>query len=171
MTDAPVDAPSVADADFVTFVRAHSTTLHRTAYLMTGSREQAEDVVQTALTRIYASWSRRDAWEQPVAYARRVVTNVVLSSAGRRWWGERPTERLPEGIGEDVTNAVVERDRLRRALLSLPVRQRTAVVLRHYLDLSEADAASSMEVPVNTLKSLTRRGLETLRATLAEVQP
>lgn len=171
MTDVPVDVPTAADAGFVAFVRAHSTTLHRTAYLMTGSREQAEDVVQTALTRIYLSWARRGTWEQPVAYARQVVTNVVLSSAGRRWSGERPTERLPEDPGEDATDAVAERDRLRRALVSLPVRQRTAVVLRHYLDLSEAEAALSMEVPVNTLKSLTRRGLQTLRETLAEVQP
>lgn len=161
---------AAAEAEFAAFVRARSDALHRTAFLLTGSRDWAQDVVQTALTRLYRVWDRRRAWAEPEAYARRIVTNVVLSSARRRWWGERPVEAVPERPGGlDDTAAVAERDALRRALLRLPVRQRTAVVLRHYLDLSEAEVAATMDCPVGTVKSLTARGLTTLRADLEEV--
>lgn len=68
-----------ADAEFTSFVHTCSGTLHRTAYLLTGNRDAAQDVVQTALTRIYLAWSRRAFWDDRDAYARKVVTNVVLS--------------------------------------------------------------------------------------------
>lgn len=160
---------SVDDADFADFVRARSDSLHRVAYLMTGNREQAQDAVQTALTRIYVAWPRRAGWGDRDAYARRVVTNVILSSVRRRWWGEKPTGELPETPSEDGSAVVAERDALRRALLSLPVRQRTAVVLRHYMDLSEADTAAAMDCAVGTVKSLTSRALGVLRSQLTEV--
>ncbi|MGI9093356.1 MAG: SigE family RNA polymerase sigma factor [Mycobacteriales bacterium] len=155
-----------ADAEFAGFVRSRSAALHRTAYLMTGNSDAAQDVVQTALTRIYLAWPRRAFWENRDAYARKVVTNVVLSEGARRWRGEQPTGELPEppadGRSDDVT-LLAERDALRRALMALPVRQRTAVVLRHYVDLSEADTAATMDCPLNTVKSLTARGLAALR--------
>jgi RNA polymerase sigma-70 factor (ECF subfamily) len=157
-----------ADAEFAAFVRASSGTLHRTAYLLTGDRDAAQDVVQTALTRIYLAWSRRALWDNRDAYARKVVTNVVLSAGARFWRGELPTAELPEPVAgrADEVTALAERDALRRALMALPVRQRTAVVLRHYTDLSEADTAITMECPVGTVKSLTARGLATLRTHL-----
>lgn len=158
-----------SDGDFAVFVRAVSPSLHRTAYLLVGSRERAQDVVQAALTRVYAAWSRRDDWDDPAAYARRAVVNVVLSSARRRWWGERSVAELPEAPPLHAVDGVVaERDALRRALVLLPARQRTAVVLRHYLDLAEADVAAAMDCPVGTVKSLTARGLAALRSTLGE---
>lgn len=164
-------AVDVAEAEFARFVSQHSDGLHRTAYLLTGRRDQAEDVVQTALTRLYLAWDRRAEWGDPLAYARRIVSNVVLSSARRRWWGERPPERLPErgDPAADSAAAVAGRDALRRALLTLPVRQRTALVLRHYADLSEADTAAAMDCAVGTVKSLTSRGLAALRLYLEEV--
>lgn len=161
-----------ADADFAEFVRSVTGSLHRTAYLLTGSRDSAEDCVQTALTRIYLAWDRRASWDNRNAYARRVVTNVVLSAARRRWRGEWPTAQLPEPRhpqSADGATAVDERDGLRRALLDLPVRQRTAVVLRHYLDLSEAEVAVTMGCPVGTVKSLNARALSALRTRLEEV--
>lgn len=166
-TQGPRD--SADDADFADFVRARSDSLHRTAYLMTGSRDRAQDVVQTALTKLYVAWPRRAGWGDRDAYTRKVVTNVVLSSVRRRWWGERPTAELPERPDPDATAMVGERDALRRALVSLPTRQRTAVVLRHYLDLSESDTAAAMSCPVGTVKSLTARGLQSLRSHLEEV--
>ncbi|MGI8868311.1 MAG: SigE family RNA polymerase sigma factor [Mycobacteriales bacterium] len=161
-----------ADDEFASFVRSRSAALHRTAYLLTGDRDGAQDVVQTALTRLYLVWSKRGLWDNRDAYARKVVTNVVLSASSRRWTGERPTEHLPEPAptrASDGTSTLADRDALRRALLALPVRQRTAVVLRHYTDLSEADAAAAMGCPLGTLKSLTARGLATLRKELEEV--
>jgi RNA polymerase sigma-70 factor (sigma-E family) len=160
-----------AEADFAAFVAAQSNSLHRTAYLLTGDRDRAQDAVQTALLRIYRAWSRRGSWENPEGYAHQVVTRVVLSSARRRWWDERPTADLPER-GEQRSGAsmgaVEERDALRRALLTLPVKQRSAVVLRYYLDLPEAEVAAAMQCPVGSVKSLTSRGLQALRAQLGK---
>lgn len=162
-----------ADAEFTRFVRTRSAALHRTAYLLTGNRDAAQDVVQTALTRIYLAWSRRAFWDDRDAYARKVVTNVVLSASARRWRGEQPTGELPEpaaaGASDDLTQ-LAERDALRRALMALPVRQRIAVVLRHYADLSEADTAATMDCPLGTVKSLTARGLATLRTQVEEAR-
>ena len=160
-----------AEVDFAAFVVAQSNSLHRTAYLLTGDRDRAQDAVQTALLRIYQAWSRRDSWENPEGYAHQVVTRVVLSSARRRWWGELPTAELPEdterGTGTPI-QAVDERDALRRALLTLPVKQRSAVVLRYYLDMPEAEVAAAMQCPIGSVKSLTSRGLQALRSQLGE---
>jgi RNA polymerase sigma-70 factor (sigma-E family) len=158
-----------AEVDFAAFVVAQSNSLHRTAYLLTGDRDRAQDAVQTALLRIYQAWSRRASWENPEGYAHQVVTRVVLSSARRRWWGELPTAELPEPNGRSSSTsiqAVDERDALRRALLTLPVKQRSAVVLRYYLDMPEAEVAEAMQCPVGSVKSLTSRGLQGLRSHL-----
>ena len=166
------DVASDGETEFAEFVRGASTSLHRTAYLLTGSRESAQDAVQTALTRVYLAWDRHGQWENPTAYARQVVVNVVLTGQRRKWNGELPQAELSDrvfGATADRSVEVVERDALRRALDALPVRQRTAVVLRHYLDLSEAQTAAEMGTPVGTIKSLTARGLEALRGQLEEV--
>jgi RNA polymerase sigma-70 factor (sigma-E family) len=163
-----------ADADFAAFVTAHSTSLHRAAYLLTGDRDHAQDAVQTALLRIYQAWPRRASWENPAGYAHQVVTRVVLSSVRRRWWGERPTADLPDSPelrSVEPIEAVDERDALRRALLALPVKQRSAVVLRYYMDMPEAEVASAMQCPVGSVKSLTARGLQALRTQLGQRPP
>lgn len=162
------------DAEFAAFVRANQATLHRTAYLLVGQRERAQDVVQTALARVYRAWDRRAAWDSPLAYTRQAVVNVVLTSAQRRWWGEQPTETLPVPVGAGAApsapdDVVAARDELRQALLGLPDRQRTAVVFRYYLDLSEAATAAAMQCPTGTVKSMTARGLAALRISLQEV--
>lgn len=164
------EPPADHDASFDAFVRAHQALLHRTAYLMTGDRERAQDVVQTALAKLYQAWGRREEWEHPLAYARQAVVSTVLRSAERRWWGERPTEHLPERPAPDTApDQVAARDELRRALAELPVRQRSAVVLRYYLDLSEAETADALQCPTGTVKSLTARGLAALRTSLGEM--
>ena len=172
MTDSGGEPGSSGDAEFAAFVQAQSTALHRTAYLLTGDRDAAQDAVQIALASMYRVWAQRHAWENPAGYAHRVVTRAVLASARRRWRGERPTAELPERASPSADLASVdERDALRRALLALPVKQRTAVVLRHYLDMSESETALAMQCPAGSVKSLTSRGLQTLRAQLAELTP
>ncbi len=156
---------------FEEFVRGASVSLHRTAYLLTGSREAAQDVVQTALTRVYLAWDRHAQWESPTAYARQVVVNTVLTNQRRRWTGEVAQADLGDrelGAAADRSGEIADRDALRRALDALPLRQRTAVVLRHYLDLSEAQTAAEMGAPLGTIKSLTARGLDALRTQLQE---
>ena len=170
------DAEARADAEFVEFVRASSDSLHRTAYLLTGNRDAAQDAVQAALARVYQAWSRRHTWTAREAYARQVLVNVVLTSRRRRWWGERPQADLPERASPDASALTGDRDLLRRALDGLPARQRTAVVLRHYLDLSEIETAAESGDPVEgtvievgTVKSLTARALTALRAQMEEI--
>lgn len=160
-----------AELTFEDFVRGASVSLHRTAYLLTGSREAAQDVVQTALTRVYLAWDRHEQWDNPTAYARQVVVNTVLTNQRRRWTGEVARADLGDrelGAAADRSGEVADRDALRRALDALPLRQRTAVVLRHYLDLSEAQTAAEMGAPLGTIKSLTARGLDALRTQLQE---
>ena len=171
VADGAPDDPAT-NAEFADFVRGVSASLHRTAYLVTGTREAAEDAVQSALTRVFLAWDRHDEWDNPTAYARQVVVNVILTGQRRKWSGELPQAELGDralGSSCDQSAAVAERDALRRALDALPVRQRTAVVLRHYLDLSEAQTAAEMGTPVGTIKSLTARGLENLRDQMKEV--
>ena len=173
VADEPAGDPCAADEDFAAWVRSVSASLHRTAYLLTGSRDSAQDLVQTALIKIYSAWPRRHDWDNRDAYARRVLVNTALSARRRRWAGERATADLPEprpaGRPDEIA-AVAERDGLRRALLRLPLRQRTAVVLRHYLDLSEADTASALGCRVGTVKSLTSRALAALREQLEDLE-
>jgi RNA polymerase sigma-70 factor (ECF subfamily) len=160
------------EQSFEDFVRGASTSLHRTAYLLTGSREAAQDVVQTALTRVYLAWERHTQWDNPTAYARQVVVNTVLTNARRHWSGELAQADIGDrelAASPDRSGEVAERDALRRALHALPLRQRTAVVLRHYLDLSEAQTAAEMGAPVGTVKSLTARGLDALRTQMQEI--
>lgn len=138
----------------------------RAAFLLTGSQHDAEDLVQDALVRIVGRWRRVAAADDPVAYANRILLNVFLSGRERRWRGEVPHASVPEEPGAGEYGRVDDRDRLRRALLTLPPRQRAAVVLRHYEQRSEAQTASSLGCSVGTVKSLTSRGLAQLRIRL-----
>jgi RNA polymerase sigma-70 factor (sigma-E family) len=149
-----------SDTAFRAFVEANGATLLHAARLLTGDHHRAEDLVQTALTKLYLKWARVDA---PLAYARRALVTTHLDSARRRWWGERPTEVLPEAVDADETASVEDRDELRRMLDSLEPRERAVVVLRYYCDLSEQDTAATLQVPVGTVKSTCSRALTKLR--------
>lgn len=149
------------------FVAARQGSLLRAAYLLTGSQQDAEDLTQEALVRIVGRWRKVSRADDPVAYANRVLVNVFLSGRERRWRGEVPHAALPEVEGDAAYVRVDDRDRLRRALLALPPRQRAAVVLRHYEQRTEAETASLMGCSVGTVKSLTSRGLAGLRRGMA----
>jgi RNA polymerase sigma-70 factor (sigma-E family) len=158
------------DDEFTQFVRDRGPALRRTGYLLMGDLGRAEDLVQTALV---ALWLRRRrvssaAWE---AYARQTMVNTATSWFRLRSARERPTERLPERSVNGWSDAVDERSRLLDALRQLSARQRAAIVLRHYEDLSEAATAKLMGCSVGTVKSLTSRGLERLRQLLPQETP
>jgi RNA polymerase sigma-70 factor (sigma-E family) len=152
---------------FDTYVHERSSSLLRLAYLLTGDAHLAEDLVQSSLVKVMGRWDSITAGGDPHPYVRAVLLRTAMGWRRRRWTGERPSDTLPEhAVTDDAAVAVVARERLRRALQSLPPRQRAAVVLRHYEDLSEADAARAMHCSVGTVKSQTARGLERLRALL-----
>jgi RNA polymerase sigma-70 factor (sigma-E family) len=147
--------------DFEDFVRGRSTALLRTAYLLTGDRGHAEDLLQGVLERMARRWpSITDSRE---AYARRALVNAATN----RWRRRAP---VPVELTErhhlsapDVSVGVAVRDELIRALLSLPARQRAVLVLRYFEDLSEAETARVLECSVGTVKSQASRGLDRLR--------
>jgi RNA polymerase sigma-70 factor (sigma-E family) len=150
------------------YVRAHAGELTRTAFLLVGDAQRAEDLVQTALVKVIGRWDRIVAGGEPMPYLRTVMVRTAISWHRRKWRGEVPTEALPETSGDEPVSRVVARDALRRALLTLPRRQRAVVVLRFYEDLSEADVAQLLGCSVGTVKSQSAKGLAKLRSQLAD---
>jgi RNA polymerase sigma-70 factor (sigma-E family) len=148
------------EAGFRTFVESNGAALLHAARLLTGDHHRGEDLVQTALTKMYVKWDRIDA---PLAYARRALVTAHIDASRRRWWGERPTEVLPEVAGTDDLDASDERDELRRLLGELSPRERAVVVLRYYCDQSEQHTAAALGMPVGTVKSTCSRALARLR--------
>jgi RNA polymerase sigma-70 factor (sigma-E family) len=156
------------DDEVTAFVRARYGPLLRTAYLLCGDRGRAEDLVQTTLAKTVLAWPRLQRSDTIDHYVRRVLVNTYVSWQRRRSWWEQPWGRLTESRTRDEYASVDQRDWLRRALEGLPARQRAAVVLRFYEDLSEQDAAQVLGCSVGTVKSLSSRGLRTLRTRWVE---
>ena len=152
------------DAAFRAFVEANGATLLHAARLLTGDHHRGEDLVQTALIRLYAKWNRVDA---PLAYARKALVTAAIDSSRRRWWGERPVDELPERGGADEFGPADDRDQLRRLLAELSPKERAVIVLRYYNDLSEQDTAATLGMPVGTVNSMCSRALARLRVEAA----
>ena len=149
---------------FAEFVAARSASLYRTAYLMVGEHALAQDLLQEALTKTYVAWPRLRAVENAEAYTRRALTNTAISWSRKKSSHERPTDTLPEHA--DLRHHADElgtREWLWRELQQLPPRQRAALVLRFYEDLSEAQTAAAMGCAVGTVKSQVSQGLKRLR--------
>lgn len=150
-------------SDFTEFVHAASGQLLHAAWLLTGDRHRAEDLVQTALARTYVAWSRVRR-EDATAYARRVLVNLHTDWWRRRPWRERPTDQLPEHPGRDDGQARTDqRDALVRALARLGRRERAIVVLRYYVDLGESEVADLLGITPGGVKSAASRALAKLR--------
>jgi RNA polymerase sigma-70 factor (sigma-E family) len=152
--------------DFESYVRRHAQALCRGAFLLTGDRHLAEDLVQTALAKVAGRWDHIVANGDPTPYVRTVIVRTAIAWRRRRWRGEVPTSPVPEESGRDHLGAVDGRERLRHALLLVPRRQRAALVLRFYEDLSDAETARAMGCSVGTVKSQTAKGLARLRTLL-----
>jgi RNA polymerase sigma-70 factor (sigma-E family) len=164
------------------FVVARGAALSRTAYLLTGDHQLAEDLLQHALARTAAHWRRVVAGGNPEGYVRRVMVNERTSRWRRRRYAEvggpAAEEVLAAGPApgaRDEAEAAVRRIALRRALAALPPRQRAVIVLRFFEDLPEAKTAELMGCSVGTVKSQTHDALTRLRALapdlLAEFAP
>jgi RNA polymerase sigma-70 factor (sigma-E family) len=156
------------DRAFCDFVAARSRALMRTAYLLTGDHHQAEDLLQTSLTKTYLAWGRIRDEGAVEAYVRQTMVTTHTSWWRRRWRGETPTAVLPDGAYDDGLAGSDERARLWAHLRGLPARQRAVVVLRFYEDLSEAEIARLLSCSPGTVKSQAHRALSTLRQRLGE---
>jgi len=157
-----------AYAGFAAFVHARQGALLRSAYLVTGDRQLAEDLLQGALIKLAERW-RRLADGDPEAYVRKVLYHDAVSR-WRKHHRERLAPQLPEspaGTGADMAEAAVRRTEVERALASLTTKQRAVLVLRFFDDLSEAQAAQVLGVSIGTVKSQTHDALRRLRVPLA----
>jgi len=147
---------------FAEFMNQSAHRLYRVAFLLTGDRGQAEELTQSALVRTYTAWARvrRD---DGYGYARRVLVNLHNDWwRGRLRW-ERAVARTPDSPVGDPAAGVVERQRVAGALQGLTRRERTVVVCRYYLDMSEQQTADELNIAVGTVKSATARALAKLR--------
>ena len=159
-------------ADFADFVTARSAALHRAAYLMVGDVALAQDLVQEALTKTYVAWPKLRDKANAEAYTRKAITTTAISWFRRKAWSsERVVERLPEHGTDDHADRVTQQSALWSALLELPVRQRAAIVLRYYEDLTEAQTAEVMGCALGTVKSQVSSGMATLRDRLRHLLP
>ncbi len=154
-----------APEGFGAFVTERSPALVRSAWLLTGDRATAQDLVQTALAKTWVRWDRVVRQEAPEGYVRRVMVTTYLSWRRRRWHGELPTDTVPERAAErDLFGEAELRATVRAALDELPRRQRAVVVLRYFDDLTEAQTAQALGCSVGTVKSQSAKALAKLRA-------
>lgn len=158
-------------AAYVDFVSARGRHLGRIAYAVTGNHHRAEDLLQTALVKLYRAWPRVQRSGTEEAYARQIIVRSAIDESRRGWFRK---ERVDSDVAhsdraEAPAGASVEdRDALFTALLSLPEQQRKVVLLRHWLGLSVAQTAEELRISGGTVKSHASRGLASLRAVLEE---
>jgi len=151
------------DADFAAYMAARQPSLLRTAYLLTGDRHTAEDLVQSSLAKLYLSWDRVQQRELVDAYVRRILVNEHHSLWRRPWKRrEHSTDDLPDAAVADRHDDG-ERAALWEFVQTLPRRQRAVIVLRFYEELSEAETADVLGISVGTVKSQASRALAAMR--------
>jgi RNA polymerase sigma-70 factor (sigma-E family) len=153
----------------------HALGLVRLAVVMTGDRGAAEDIVQDAFLGLYRRWDDLPDTSFPLAYLRASVLNGCRTALRRRArLGSRPlttgtvASDMPVESAESRALLSEEQRTVAIALRRLPERQREALVLRYYLDLSEEEIARTMGVSRGTVKSATHRGLAAIGRTLKE---
>lgn len=155
------------DAEYAEFVAARQTHLRRVAYAICGDWHRADDLLQTALVKLYVAWPRlrRDGREE--AYVRQIIVRADIDESRRPWRRERPGL---DGFDQAARSELPfeERSALFEALQELPPTQRKTVVLRHWLGLSVEQTATEMGVSTGTVKSNTSRGLGKLQAILSD---
>jgi RNA polymerase sigma-70 factor (sigma-E family) len=152
------------EAEYAEFYASAWPRLFRLTYAISGDVGQAEDAVQSALAKAYASWHRVSSARHPEAYVRQMAVNEVLGVRRRSWWKSERSGHVPdvEGAGS-AEQSLVDRAELWAGLLSLAPRQRAVLVLRYYEDLSEQQIAEVLGCSRGTVKSQASNALATLR--------
>jgi RNA polymerase sigma-70 factor (sigma-E family) len=156
---------------FREFFAARRTALSRTAFLLTGDRGEAEDLLQEALTKTVGRWRKVSAGDNPEGYVRQVMLNEVRSRWRRRKRGvEQPTGELADGVdGHELEAEVVDRSVLASALRQLTPKQRSVLYLRFYEDMSASATAKTLGCAIGTVKSQTHDALAKLRTVAPEL--
>ncbi|MFB7459657.1 SigE family RNA polymerase sigma factor [Streptomyces sp. NPDC056188] len=158
---------TAAYPSFASYVRDRQPVLLRAARSLTANPSDAEDLLQTALTKTYVAWERIEDHRALDGYVRRALLNTRTSQWRKRKVDEFACDELPEpepapGAADPAEQQAL-RDAMWRAIMKLPTRQRAMVVLRYYEDLSEIQTAEVLGVSVGTVKSAVSRALGKLR--------
>jgi len=153
------------DADFAAYLAARQPGLLRTAYLLTGNRHDAEDLVQIAFAKLYLSWDKVRDQGSMDGYVRRILVNEHNSLWRRAWKRREHAQEEPvlDRPVHDVTDDGTGSE-LWELVQTLPRKARAVVVLRYYEELSEAETAAALGISVGTVKSQTSRALAALRS-------
>jgi RNA polymerase sigma-70 factor (sigma-E family) len=172
LTELRRTAPETVRQQVTALYQAHALGLVRLAVLMVGDQPTAEDVVQEAFLGLYRRWPALKDPERALAYARSSVLNGCRMALRARFRRDKIRLTVPDDIeSAEATALLGEASReVIAALRRLPARQREAVVLRYYLDMTEIQAAQAMRVSRGTVKSATSRGLAALARLLKEEQ-
>jgi RNA polymerase sigma-70 factor (sigma-E family) len=161
-----LEAPPAAAGQLAELYRAHALGLVRLAVLLLGDQPSAEDVVQDAFLGLHRRWSYLADTDKALAYARASVLNGCRMARRARSRHDRALPAILDHTEIDSAEATAllaeEHREVLAALRRLPARQREAVVLRYYLDMTEDQAAQAMRVSKGTVKSATSRGLAAL---------
>ncbi|MEJ7833166.1 MAG: SigE family RNA polymerase sigma factor [Nocardioides sp.] len=153
------------DREFEDFARARTPQLYRSAWLLCGDVQQAEDLVQETLAKVYVRWGRPLATriDNPAAYAQTTLTRTFLSSRRRRSSGETPYADLPDTTSDDPTERADLRLTLVGALAGLTPADRAVLVLRYLEDLGVDEVADRMGVSPGAVRNRSMRALERMR--------
>ena len=156
------------DAEFEAYMVARQPSLLRTAYLLTGDRHTAEDLVQTAFAKLYLSWDRVQRRELVDGYVRRILVNEH-NSLWRRAFKRREvvSDEVPETHAPADRHDDGESAALWAFVQTLPRKQRAVIVLRYYEDLSEAQIADAIQCAPGTVKSQASAAIAALRRAVA----
>jgi RNA polymerase sigma-70 factor (sigma-E family) len=168
--DVPEDrahrAVSPWEGEFSAYFEARGPALRSTAFVLCGDWHRAEDILQATFLKLYVIWPRLSRREELDAFARRVMFRIFLRENRRLWRSrEQVSGELPEHAGPPDSD-VAQRVAVRAALAGVPPKQRAALVLRYWSDLSVEDSATALGCSPGTVKSQTARGLVALRKQL-----
>ena len=160
------------DAEFEIYVAAARPRLRRLAYSLCGDWHAADDIVQTAMAKLYVAWPRVRRASNPDAYVRRTVARTTIDESRRPWRRERSSlDGFDAGDPQSHEGSdVAARNDLVAALQRLPEMQRKTVVLRHWLGLSVAETAADLGIAEGTVKSHTSRALSALHEMMSEAE-
>ncbi|MEU8657578.1 SigE family RNA polymerase sigma factor [Actinoplanes philippinensis] len=154
------------DIAFAEYFAARSSAMRATAFLLCGDWHRAEDLTQSAFTKLYLRWNRVQRHESLDPYLRRVLISSFIDEGRWGWWRrERPHDARIEHAADPEPSE--DRVTLMRALAQVPPRQRAVLVLRYWQDLSVEETAAALGCTAGTVKSQAARGLETLRTLVA----
>jgi len=150
--------------EYAEFVTGRWPSLVRAAMFLGASPHEAEDLAQTTLVLCYRKWDRVRAADDREAYVFRMLMNTLRSDRRSSWWRKRDPHAIPDQVVGDGTEAAAIADAVHRAMGSLTADQKNVVVLRYFVQLTEAQTAAVLGIPAGTVKSRLSRSIAALSA-------